>query len=283
MVHIWIDGVPATGNRPALDVRDHAVTRGDGCFEAMRSYGGKIFAAGEHLDRLDRSAAALRLELPDRTLLTAWVTEAALVGGDSIIRLVVTRGNPTDPGVPAQVVVYAEPVPDRVDGLRVLPLAAPWHTAGVDWALAGVKSLSYAPNMSASRAAREEGFDDALLLSRDGVVLEGPTYSIAWVRDGRLETPSLDLGILASVTCRHVLAAAVSLGMETATGRFLLSRVEAADEVMALSTVKEVTPVVRVGSMSFEAGPHTAALRTAFAARRAADATSGVGRREPTR
>lgn len=271
MVRISINGTLVDEANAVLDVRDHALLRGDGCFEAMRSYRGDIFASAEHLDRLEHSAAALRIDLPTRADLEAWVTKAAQDRGDAIIRLVATRGDAADAGLPPQVIVYAEPVPERLVTLRVLTLVAPWHSAGTEWALAGVKSLSYAPNMSASREARERNFDDALLLSRDGVVLEGPTYTVAWVCDGRLETPALDLGILDSITRRHVLAAAAAIGVSVETGRYGLSRLEEADELMALSTVKEVTPITQVDGATIESGPITASLWEAFQLRR--DAT----------
>ncbi len=76
---------------------------------------------------------------------------------------------------------------------------------------------------------------------------EGPTYSIAWVVDGVLETPGLDLSILDSITRRHVLAAAEREAIPLVVGTFSLERVLAADEVMALSTIKEVMVVTRVG------------------------------------
>ena len=267
MVRMWVDGEPVTGREAVLDILDHAVLRGDGCFEAMRAYDGEAFAAGEHLDRLARSAAALRITLPDRTELERWVAVAAEQGGDAVVRLIATRGNPTNPAVPPRILLYAEPVPELPPTLRLLPVVAPWHSAGADWALAGVKSLSYAPNMSAAREAHEGGFDDALLVSADGVVLEGSTFTIAWVVDGVLETPGLELAILDSITRRHVLAASEEEGIESVVGVFPLDRVRSADEVMALSTVKEVMAVTLIGDVAFEAGPVTARLSSRFVER----------------
>jgi branched-subunit amino acid aminotransferase/4-amino-4-deoxychorismate lyase len=143
---------------------------------------------------------------------------------------------------------------------RLLPVLAPWHSAGADWELAGAKTLSYAPNMSASRRATADGFDDALLTTVEDIILEGPTFSVAWVIGGVVETPGLELGILDSITRRVMLEIAADLGIEVVQGRWDLARLQAADEVMALSTVREIQPVSVVGAMRFLEGPVTADL-----------------------
>jgi 4-amino-4-deoxychorismate lyase len=137
----------------------------------------------------------------------------------------------------------------------------------VSWDLAGAKVLSYAPNLSATRRAGAEGFDDALLLTVDGLMLEGPTFCVAWVVDDVLETPALDLGILDSITRRVVLEDAAQLGIPSIEGRWPLERLEAASEVMAMSTIREVQPVSVVGDLAFGEGPITSDLARAFAQR----------------
>ncbi len=139
-----------------------------------------------------------------------------------------------------------------------------WHPAGESTELAGAKTLSYAPNLAASRRAAASGFDDALLLSADGVMLEGPTFSIGWVVDGVLETPALDLHILDSITRRVVLLLAGRLGVDVRQARFGLERLDAATEVMVWSTARKVMPVTAVGGRSFEPGPVTTRLHRAI-------------------
>lgn len=255
----WIDGVHTTA--PVISARDLTLLRGDGCFEAIRSYGGRLFAADDHLRRLEASARALRLPLPPREAIEQWITDAAEVSGDAVLRVVVTRGDGSGHG---SVIVLAEPLPAVPDAYRLHVVAAPWHPAGRPWELAGVKSVSYAPNMAASRVAREAGADDALLVSDQGEVLEGPTFSIAWLVDGVLETPSLELGILESVTRRHVLAIANTLSQPVSEGRFEIGRLASADEVMVWSTIKEVRPVVSIDGKDFNQGPATQRLAEEF-------------------
>ena len=249
---------------PSVSIFDPMVARGDGCFEALRSYGGALFGLAEHLARLARSAAALDIQLPPIPYIGEWARRVAAQQGSGVIRIFVSQGQEG-----TNVYVLSAPLPDIIPEYRLLPLAAPWHPAGEAWELAGVKTLSYAPNMAATRTSQAAGYDDALLLSRDGTLLEGPTSAVLWVVRGVIETASLDLGILDSVTRRIALRHARGAGIEIHEGHYPLERILAADEIAILSSVKEVLPVVAVGEHRFDPGPVTALLARAY--RRAVD------------
>ena len=267
-MRVLIDGQPVDPQKAAISVFDWGLLRGDGIFEAIRCYRGRLFQLDAHLARLQRSAAKMQIDLPELSDVARWAQAVGEDGGDCSIRILVTRGG-SDPDVesPGRVVVLWEPVPEMPDAVSVRPTPAPWQSGGYPWELMGAKTLSYAPNMSAWRTARAEGFSDALLISRDGYVLEGPTFSVGWVVDGNIETPSLDLGILASITRTVALEEAAGLGLAVVEGQFELDRVLGADEVFALSTLKEVKPIDRVGSTRFAAGPVTGKLAAAYTAR----------------
>lgn len=250
------NGVPSEA---AMPMSDPIVVRGDGCFEALRSYGGRLFGLDEHLDRLAASAAALDITLPSLEKVGGWANTAAAEQGNGVVRILVS-GGPEG----AEVYVFASPLPDLPETLRLGPVAAPWHPGGEQWELAGIKTLSYAPNMAAGRMAQARGFDDALLLSRSGEVLECPTSSVLWVADGVIETPSLDLGILGSITRRTALALAARLRAPVREGRFPLARLEAASEAALLSSIKEIVPVTAVGEWTYPPGPVTARLAAAY-------------------
>lgn len=262
ITEVLINGASSDGRIP---VTDSSVLRGDGCFEVLRAYGGHPFALSEHLDRLERSATALDIALPPRRALEDWIAKISEAVGDGAVRVVVTRGASL-PGLddPLNVIVFGHDWERNQKSARLLPVVAPWHAAGVDWDLAGAKVISYAPNMAASRRAKSEGFDDALLLSGGDIILEGPTFSVGWVIDEVLETPSLDLGILDSITRSIVLDLAASLGMEIVEGEWGLHRLDAATEVMAWSTIREVQPVTVVGERSWDRGPVTERLAGVF-------------------
>lgn len=258
-MRVLINGIPFDPSEASISVFDHGLLRGDGCFEALRSYAGTPFALNEHLDRLHNSARLLGIELPPRSWMESWIAEVAADGGDCTVRIVATRGGVEQP-VPSRVIVLSEAIPLLPDTLAVMPLSAPWHSDGGTSELSGAKTISYAQNMAARRAAQSAGFDDALLVGTSGRILEGPTFCVAWVVDSVVETPSLDLGILASITRQTTLWQATEAGIEVREGHFDLSRVEDADEVMAMSTVREIRPIVRVGGSQFEPGPITQEL-----------------------
>lgn len=262
---VLINGQPSDGR---IDVVDSSVLRGDGCFEVLKSYSGHPLFLDEHMDRLEKSAAKLRLPNPEREDLAEWITAAARECGDCAVRVVLTRGHavPGATEVPL-VIVFAHPWQHRSGAERLMPVFAPWHSEGLDWDLAGAKVLSYAPNLAASRRAKEEGFDDAILFGRSGAILEGPTFSVAWVVGGVLETPTLELGILDSITRKAVLEDARAAGITVIEGSWPLDRLGSASEVMSLSTIREVFPVAAVGDFEYQPGPVTSLLGERFAQR----------------
>ena len=260
---VTINGEASDGRIP---VTDSSVLRGDGCFEVIKVYSGTAFELEPHLDRLEKSARSLDIELPNRADLRAWIEQSAAGAGTGAVRVVVTRGSAV-PGLDEgpRVVVFSHSWDRGAEHATLLPVAAPWHSAGEEWALAGAKVISYAPNMSATRVAQQRGFGDALLTTTDDVILEGPTFSLAWTVDGVLETPSLELGILDSITRRVGLDLAREASVEVVEGEWRLHRLEAADEVFAMSTIREIQPVVAVGDMVWAPGDLTALLADRFA------------------
>ncbi len=262
---VLINGEVSEGTIP---VTDSSVLRGDGCFEVLKARSGRPFALDHHLDRLARSAKIMAIELPSRSDLEEWITSVAEEGGDCAVRVVVTRGSAV-PGESAEplVIVFGHPSSGDLGPTTLLPVPAPWHAAGSPWELAGAKILSYAPNLSASRRAVDEGFGDALLTTVVDVMLEGPTFSVAWVVAGVLETPSLDLGILDSITRRTVIEISSESGIEVREGEWALDRLDLADEVMALSTIREVQSVSAVGRRHFTEGPITSDLARVYGQR----------------
>ncbi len=264
-MRVFIDGAPVGDSEAVVSVFDWGLQRGFGCFEVIRSYHGRPFRAEAHLDRLERSAAALAMQRPDRSMIADSVERAATAGGDCQVRVILTAGG-RDPlaDAPPRSVVMWELLPEVPVPLRVMSMAAPWHPGRSDGPLAAVKWLSYAPNMASSDAARRAGYDDALLMCDEGWVIEGPTFGVAWMTGGTLETPGLDLGILPSITRAATIEAAATLGIPVAEGAFGLDRVLAADEVLALSTTRQVTPIGEIDGREVPQGPVGPALLEAF-------------------
>jgi branched-subunit amino acid aminotransferase/4-amino-4-deoxychorismate lyase len=270
VMRVIIDGEAMDPRAATISVFDWAVLRGLGAFEVIRSVRGRLLHGDAHFDRLERSLSLLRMAPPERAAVAEWASAVAAENDDGLIRVIVTSGGrdaASDPvEAPARTVVLWEPLPTLPNRLSLLPVRSPWHPATDQHAVAGVKWLSYAPNMASTDMAVVAGFDDALLTTMDDIVLEMPTSSVAWVADGRIVTPSLDLGILLSITRDLMFRCAARIGLEVVEGRYPLSDVLGADEVLALSTGKLMMPVGRIGDVDIASGPVTAELTAAYAA-----------------
>jgi branched-chain amino acid aminotransferase len=221
-----------------IPITDEGLTRGDGAFEVMRLYGGRPFALGPHLDRLERTCAGVRLAC-DRAVVEAEVAALLEATGavDALLRVVLTRGGYR--------LMTIEELGERPAAARVATVTyAPTRV------LDGLKTLSYAANMLAGRLAKERGFDEALLVTPHGRVLEGPTWSFFWVRDREVLTPPLEDRILASIT-RGVV---IEVG-EAREAPCTMDDVAAADEAFIASTLREVTPISAVDDIVLPAAP----------------------------
>ncbi len=230
-----LDGVIAAAGETFIPVTDEGFLRGDGVFEVVRIYSGRTFAFAEHLDRIERSAANLQLgyEVPRAEIEREAAELLRERGGeafDGCLRLVLTRGG--------RRLLITEPLP----GGRGSSIRLGFVTFAPTRILDGIKSLSYAGNMLASRHARERGFDEALLVTPHGRVLEAPTSSIFWVaQDGALCTPPLDEHILASIT-RDRLLKLLDVEERAATKEDVLE----AREAFLASTTREVQPIAAI-------------------------------------
>jgi branched-chain amino acid aminotransferase len=227
-----------------IPATDEGLIRGDGVFEVIRLYEGRPFALDRHLARLERSAANLRLPLDlEAVRADAWrlLAQAGPDPEHDLLRIIVTRGG--------RRLLLTEPMPPNPEIVRLASV-----TYSPTRILDGIKSLSYGANMLAGRLARERGFDEALLVTPHGRVLEAPTSSIFYVRDGELFTPPLDEHILASIT-RAIVIQATAAPERGCTLDELLD----ADEAFLASTTREVQAISAVDERTFDApGPITA-------------------------
>jgi 4-amino-4-deoxychorismate lyase len=255
---------PAT---PVLRADDLGVARGEAVFETLRIAGGRVAFLEAHLRRFARSAERVAIDLPPGWPELAQTAVDAYAGTDGMLRLTCTKGPPG--GAPVGFAL-ASPVPEAVvrgreHGVSVvtLTLGVPATLrAGAPWLLGGVKSTSYAVNMATQRAAEGLGAQDAIWVSTDGEVLEAPTSTVCWVSGGRLVTPPAgELGILPGTTVDVALSLLeIPYDVRRGTAREL----RAADEVLLLSSVRGVAPVVELDGRALAVGPVTAALRDAF-------------------
>jgi branched-chain amino acid aminotransferase len=248
-----LDGEIMLASAARIPATDEGLLRGDGVFEVVRLYDGRPFALEEHMQRLERSALNLRLPVDLEAIRADARRLLAHIGSGpehQLLRVVVTRGG--------RRLLLTEALPPSPDCARLGPI-----TYSPTLILDGVKSLSYGANMLASRLAREQGFDEALLVTPVGQVLEAPTSSFFWIKDGDVFTPPLSEHILASITRRVVME--VSGASERAAQ---LEDVKEADEAFITSTAREVQPVAAIGDRQLTApGPRTAELAEAVTGR----------------
>ena len=239
-----VDGRTLSAEEATIPATDEGLLRGDGAFEVIRVYDGRPFALADHLDRLERSAANLRLAGVPRAELEAEVPELLDARGgaefDGCLRIVLTRGGHR--------VLLTEPLPPTPERIRLGVVEyAPTRV------LDGVKSLSYAANMLAGRLARERGFDEALLVTPHGRVLEAPTSSLFWVdADGTLSTPPLDEHILASITRARVMEV-VPVTERPCT----MDDLRAAREAFLASTTREAQSIAVIEDIELPEGERT--------------------------
>jgi branched-chain amino acid aminotransferase len=245
-----VDGVISATGEATVPLRDDGLYRGDGAFEVIRLYGGRPFALGDHLDRLERSAAALELEF-DRAALEAEIEALLHEAGEAKgqLRLIVTRAG--------RRIAATEPLPPHGETLRLATV-----TYSPTIILNGVKSLSYAANMQATRLAKAQGADEAVLVQPDGTVLEPPTSAIFWVSpQGSLRTPALEAGVLESITRDRLVKA-----LDVEQGAWPAADLRAAREAFLASTTREIQAVAAIdGTKLPEApGPRTREAQEAF-------------------
>ncbi|MGD0112120.1 MAG: aminotransferase class IV [Armatimonadota bacterium] len=241
----WVNGKLFAPDEPAIAPADRGFMYGEGLFETMRAYRGKVFRQARHLSRLLASATAIGLAPPSRELLERAITEALAAGGmsNATVRLTVTPGMG---GLGSQTVVVLVrqlklPPPQHYSqGCRVASVAIGLASGSV---LRTAKSLNYLDKLLAMRAAEWAGGEEALLVDADGSVIEAAMRNVFAVAGRRLVTPPLSRGLLPGVTREAVLEIVARAGAPAVERDVTVSELQAADECFLTSSVAEVIPV----------------------------------------
>ncbi len=262
---IYINGKLYDKEDAKISVYDHGLLYGDGVFEGIRSYGGKVFRMDEHLDRLWNSAKAIWLQMPlSKADMAKAIDDTLAANGiqDGYIRVVVTRGVGTlglDPNRCSnpQVIIITDKIslyPDELyqKGLEIVTVSvARNHPAALS---PRIKSLNYLNNILAKIEGLQAGCIEALMLNHKGEVAECTGDNIFLVRQGRVLTPPLDAGILEGVTRDAVIGLARGMGLEVLEIPLTKHDVYIADECFLTGTAAEVVPVVKVDSRTIGEG-----------------------------
>lgn len=254
---IYLNGEFLTASEAKVSVFDHGVLYGDGIFEGIRAYNGRVFKLNEHLTRLYESAKTIMLNIgismkEMEEIVTATLRKNNL--SDAYIRLVVTRGigdlgldpnncpNPTIFCIADQIKLFSEELYEK--GLDVKTVAI--RRTNPDSLSPRVKSLNYMNNVLAKIEAAQARVTEAIMLTQDGYVVEGTADNIFIVRNNTLLTPPLSAGCLEGITRNAVISVAKQLGIEVREELFNRHDVYNAQECFLTGTAAELIPVIKV-------------------------------------
>ncbi|MFG0261421.1 MAG: branched-chain-amino-acid transaminase [Novipirellula sp. JB048] len=275
---IYINGQYYDRENAKVSVFDHGLLYGDGVFEGMRIYSGKVFRLLEHLERLWESAQAIALTIPitiEQLMKDVDATVKANELEDGYIRLIVTRGagplglDPfrcSDP----QVIIIADtitlyPESHYTHGLKLVTASTIRnHPAALN---PRIKSLNYLNNIMAKIEGLNAGWIEAVMLNHKGEVAECTGDNLFLVKNGILSTPPIDAGILEGITRNTVLELAASAGIETRQVSLSRHDIYTADECFLTGSAAEVIPAVEIDNRTIgdgKPGPVTQRLKEAF-------------------
>lgn len=264
-LQVYINGKYYDKDKAVVSVFDHGLLYGDGVFEGLRSYNGKVFKLEEHIKRLFESAHAVWIDLPMTQEEVCKATQDTLdLNGikDGYIRIVVTRGSGTlglDPrkcSVP-QIIIITDnitmyPESTYQNGLEIVTAATIRnHPAMLS---PRVKSLNYLNNIMAKIEGIQAGCDEALLLNQQGEVAECTGDNIFIIKDDVLYTPPLSAGILGGITRHCVIELAKEAGIEVREIPITRHDIFVADEAFLTGSAAELIPVVKIDSRAIGTG-----------------------------
>ena len=275
---IWMNGNLVEQKDATVSVFDHGLLYGDGVFEGIRAYGGKIFQCEAHLDRLMKSADAINLKVPyGKPALKKAMYEAMEANSleNCYFRLVVTRG-PGSLGISPyvckdsvvfiiadQIEMYTEEMYENGIGIIVAKTTR-IHSSMMDLR---VKSLNYLNNVYAKMECAEAGVPEALMLNTAGNICEATGDNVFIIKDGKLLTPPASSGILLGITRGVVMHLAQTNGIEVLEQDMTVDDVYSADECFLTGTGAEVIAVTAVDGHEIGegvSGPITAKLLKLF-------------------
>ena len=254
---VYIDGKYYDEKNARISVFDHGLLYGDGIFEGIRAYNGRVFKLKEHIDRLFCSAKAILLEIP--------ISHAAMMKAvvdtcrknklrDCYIRLVVTRGvgtlglnpnrckNPSVIVIADKIQVYPKEMYEKGMAIVTVPTVRNLHSA----VNPAIKSLNYLNNILAKIEANIAGVEEAIMLNAEGYVAECTADNIFIMKGGRMFTPPLSAGALYGITRGTVMDLAREEGIEVSEPNLTRYDMFNADECFLTGTGAELIPVTKI-------------------------------------
>ena len=254
---VWMNGDLIRSEDAKIGVYDHGLLYGDGVFEGIRAYHGRVFKLERHLARLYASAEAIRLSIPftaEQLSQAIYQTMGANSQSDAYIRMVVTRGvgdlgvdpstskRPTVFIITDKIALYPKQMYEK--GMSII--TAKTIRTRAQSLNPKVKSLNYLNNILAKIEASDAGASEAVMLNYEGYVAECTGDNIFIVKDGKVLTPPVSAGILEGITRDTVMALAAEQGLAVEESQLRPDDIYAADECFLTGTAAEVVPVTKV-------------------------------------
>ncbi len=272
MPQVWLDGRLLDQAEASIAIGDRGFLLGDGLFETMRAYAGRVFRLGAHLARLRAGAERVGIPLPsdlEQAVLDTVAANDAAPAGDTAIRLTVTRGEagigllPAD-APPSTALVTARPYrPDPAWYERGISAGIARGRLDEHSATAGLKRLGYLEAIVAMREAVAAGYQDAIFLDSAGHLAEGAASNLFVVAGGELLTPPLSCGILPGITRTTVVELARRRALPVREAVLEPAVLAQASEAFLTSSLRELAPLVSVDGRNVgdgRPGPTTRAL-----------------------
>ncbi len=277
---IWMNGDLVDWADARIHVGAHGLHYGSGVFEGIRCYetekGPAVFRLLDHLQRLEDSAKVLYMDLPyskaelraathalvaTNGLPTCYVRPIAFYGYGELG--VATTGNPVD------VVIISFPwgayLGEEGQQAGISTMISSWERVGPNVIPHVAKATGiYLNSMLATTEARRAGYDEAIMLTRDGYVADGPGENIFVVKDGRIHTPPLSMSILPGITRDTIIHLAEALGYSVEERLLIRTDLYLADEAFMVGTATEVAPIRSVDGQEIGVGPITLELQKGY-------------------
>jgi len=262
---IYVDGKYYDQKNAKISVFDHGLLYGDGIFEGIRAYNGRVFKLTEHIDRLFYSAKAILLKIP---LSHGGIVRAVIETcrrnriRDGYVRLLVTRGagtlglnpnrckNPSIIIIADKIQLYPAELYQRGMEIITVPTTRNLHSALIP----AIKSLNYLNNILAKIEANNAGCEEAIMLNAEGFVSECTGDNIVIVKAGQMLTPPLSAGALYGITRGVVLELAREEGLTVAEPNLTRYDLFNADECFLTGTGAELIPIVKIDGRVIGAG-----------------------------
>ncbi len=248
-----------------IPVENLAIWRGDGIFEAIAIHNGYLFAIDKHMERFAKSAEKMFFDDIDFKKIKGDLISIASKFDNGYMRVIIGRGTDKDK---SDVYIFYQDLINFPESFSLQSQKAHWQSGG-DFSLdevenIGSKTISYAMNINQTRLAQKSGYTDSLLLNKDGIVLEGPTFCVSWIIDNKIYVPSLDLGILDSITRRTLIDIAKEAGLDLKIENIHINDIYNVDTVFALSTAKHGIFVSQIDDKTYTEDPLLEIIRQSF-------------------